>query len=190
MIDGALGVAALLAATFAAGLIAAYVVVGRRGRRASTPAGTGRILLPFTGTSISRRSLEAAVRLARAEDATIMPTFLAQVPRWLPLDAPLPKQCLRSMPLLEAIEQRAIARGVAVDSRIVRGRSYRDALIRVIEQEPVDRIIVSTTHLAGVGLTDSDLQWLLRKAPAEVIILRPGMEDHRTIGADAIEGHF
>jgi K+-sensing histidine kinase KdpD len=35
------------------------------------------ILLPFSGQQISRRSFEAAVRLAKAEDAIIMPAFLA-----------------------------------------------------------------------------------------------------------------
>ena len=47
-----------------------------------------------------------------------MPAFLARVPRTLPLDAPLPAQCLQAMPLLEAIEQRASTQGVAVDARI------------------------------------------------------------------------
>ena len=51
-----------------------------------------RILLPFTGRAISRRAFEAAVRLAKAEDATIMPAFLARVPRHLPIDSPLPAQ--------------------------------------------------------------------------------------------------
>src|SRR5947199_7929066 len=98
-----------------------------------------------------------------------MPAFLAQVPRRLPLDAPLPSQCLRSMPLLEAIEQKALAQGVKVDSRVGRGRTYRDALRRMIAEEPVDRIIVSTTGQPRTGLSDSDLQWLLQQAPAEIV---------------------
>ena len=102
-----------------------------------------RILLPFTGQAISRRSFEAAVRLAKAENAVIMPAFLATVPMNLPLDTALPVQCGRGMPLLEAIEQRATAQGVPVDSRVSRGRSSRDALRKLIEQEHFDRIIVS-----------------------------------------------
>lgn len=163
---------------------------GRRPRAAIAPAGGRRILLPFTGTSISRRSLEAAVRLARAEDATIMPTFLANVPRHLPIDAPLPAQCLQAMPLLEAIEQRALAAGVAVDARVGRGRSYRDALRHVIADEPVDRIIVSASANPRAGLTAQDLQWLLEKAPSEVLILRPGPEDDGRVTAEGIAGHF
>jgi hypothetical protein len=157
-------------------------------RRAAT--GTRRILLPFAGTSISRRSLEAAVRLAQAEGATIMPTYLARVPRHLPLDAPLPAQCLRVMPLLEAMEQRALAQGVAVDARVSRGRTYRDALRHQLDQEHVDRIVVSATTNERTGLNGADLQWLLTQVPAEVLILRPGFEDHRTVTSQALQGHF
>lgn len=182
----------LVVVAFCAGVALATLRRARAAARRTVPAaGTGRrILLPFSGTSISRRSLEAAVRLARAEGATIMPAFLAQVPRHLPLDSPLPNQCLRSMPLLEAIEQRAMAQGVSVDARVARGRSYQDALRRLVAEEPVDRIIVSASASPRSGLSDSDLRWLLQKAPAEVLILRPDSTDRRTIGADAVEGHF
>jgi hypothetical protein len=168
-----------------------------RARRSSAAAaaqrdatGTRRILLPFAGTSISRRSLEAAVRLARAEGATIMPTYLARVPRHLPLDAPLPLQCLSVMPLLEAIEQRVLAQGVAVDARVSRGRTYRDALRHQLDLESVDRIVVSATTDERTGLNGADLQWLLSQVPAEVLILRAGFEDHRVVTSTQLEGHF
>jgi hypothetical protein len=151
--------------------------------------GTRRILLPFAGTSISRRSLEAAVRLARAEGATIMPTYLARVPRHLPLDAPLALQCLSVMPLLEAIEQRVLAQGVAVDARVSRGRTYRDALRHQLALESVDRIVISATTDERSGLNGADLQWLLSQVPAEVLILRAGFEDHRVVTSKELEGH-
>lgn len=150
-----------------------------------------RILLPFTGQAISRRAFEAAVRLARAENATIMPAFLARVPRELPIDSPLPIQCSGGMPLLEAIEQRAAAEGIAVDSRIGRGRSYRDALARLLAQEQFDRVIVSATDSPRVGLSSEDLEWLLERVQAEVLILRPAPDDTRRISAaEGVAGHF
>ena len=154
------------------------------------PATVRRILLPFTGTEISRRAFEAAVRLARAENATLMPAFLARVPRNLPLDSALPAQCGAGMPLLEAIEQRAQNEGIAVDSRIARGRTYRDALRRLLEQEQFDRIIVSASENRNTGLSADDLEWLLERVPAEVMILRPAPDDTRRISADALAGHF
>src|SRR5271155_3412205 len=149
-----------------------------------------RILLPFTGEEISRRSFEAAVRLAKAENAIIMPAFLARVPMNLPLDTALPVQCARGMPLLEAIEQRATSLGVPVDSRVGRGRSARAALRQLIAQGHFDRIIVSADEDPRAGLSYEDLRWMLDRVPAEILILRPAPEDTRRISTEAVKGHF
>ena len=85
-------------------------------------------------TALSPRALDAALRLARAESATLVPVFLARVPLHLPLDAPLPRQSGVALPLQEAIEQRAAQFGVPVDARIERGRTYRHALRQTIAQ--------------------------------------------------------
>jgi hypothetical protein len=185
MIDVAVAIVA-----FAADIAGGWLIARRR-RRA--PAGAGRvhrILLPFTGGAISRRALDAALRLARAEDATLMPAFLATVPRHLPLDAAIPLQCELGMPLLEAIEQAAARADVPVDARVARGRTYRHALERLLDEEPVDRVIVSATSNGHKGLSAEDLEWMLEKVPAEVLILRPDPEDHRKLTAEAVRGHF
>jgi nucleotide-binding universal stress UspA family protein len=186
-----------LAVGLALGLAAARLIPSRRQRAqaATAPERVHRILLPFTGASISRRAFDAAVRLCRVEHATLMPCFLATVPLNLPLDAPLPHQCSVAMPLLEVIEQRAAAQDVPVDARIVRGRTYRDALRRELDEEKVDRVIVSATSNPGAGFSGEDLVWLLQRADAEVLILRPAPEDHRTVslngdGPPAVPGHF
>jgi hypothetical protein len=149
-----------------------------------------RILLPFSGEAISRRSFEAAVRLARAENATVMPAFLAVVPMNLPLETPLPVQCARGMPLLESIEQKLVAQGVCVDSRVGRGRTARDALRKLLEAETFDRIIVSADEDPHSGLGYEDLRWLLERVPAEILILRTAPEDTREISASTVPGHF
>jgi len=173
------------------GLAAGYWLPphGRRSGR-HAPTAVRRILLPFTGQAISRRSFEAAVRLAKAENAVIMPAFLATVPMNLPLDTALPAQCGRGMPLLEAIEQRTTAQGVPVDSRVSRGRSSRDALRKLIESEHFDRIIVSADEDPHSGLSYEDLRWMLERVPAEIMILRPAPEDTRRISLEAVGGHF
>ncbi len=154
------------------------------------PRPVRRILLPFTGQAISRRSFEAAIRLAKAENAIIMPAFLAQVPMSLPLDTALPVQCARGMPLLEAIEQRVSSQGIPVDSRVGRGRSARDALRNLLDQEHFDRIIVSADEDQRAGLGYDDLRWLLERVPAEIMILRPAPEDTRRISINGVGGHF
>jgi nucleotide-binding universal stress UspA family protein len=182
-------IAAIVVGGVAIGTLAGWWLPRGRHPLRDRPRTVHTILLPFTGSAISKRSFEAAVRLARAENATIMPAYLARVPRHLSLDAPLPAQCSAAMPLLEAIDQRATQLGVAVDSRVARGRSYRDALRRLLDQEPFDRVIVSATDNARTGFSSEDLQWLLERVPAEVLILRPAPDDHRTVTAE-VHGHF
>jgi nucleotide-binding universal stress UspA family protein len=180
-------------------LAAAAFVAGRclpdGDRRAAVAARRDpvhRILLPFTGASISRRAFDAAVRLARTEGATLMPCYLATVPLNLPLDAPLARQCLNAMTLLEVIEQRAVRQEVAVDARVSRGRTYRDALRRQLAEEPFDRVIVSAANHPGAGFSGDDLVWLLDRADSEVLILRPAPEDAREVSSAAVPvaGHF
>lgn len=183
--------ALIAAGALALGVAAGYWLPphGRRPRR-ERPRPVRRILLPFTGSTISRRALEAAVRLARAENAVIMPAFLARVPMTLPLDTPLPAACENGMPLVEAIEQKAGAQGIAVDSRIQRGRSYRDALRRLLDSEQFDRVIVSAGNGSNGGLDSDDLEWLLDRVPAEILILRPAAGDERRVSAAGVSGHF
>jgi hypothetical protein len=104
--------------------------------------------------------------------------------------AAVPAQCNLGMPLLEAIEQAAISAEIPVDARVGRGRTYRHALARLLAEEPVDRVIVPAAGDARQGLSGDDLVWLLERAPAEVLILRPGFTDGRRVTGDAVRGHF
>jgi nucleotide-binding universal stress UspA family protein len=172
----------VVVAALVIGLVGGFWLAKRRAHKApAEPDAVHHILLPFTGTEISRRAVDAALRLSRAEGATLMPAYLAAVPKSLPLDCSIPKEAAKAMAMLEAIEQRAVAKGVPVDSRIERGRTYRHALARLLSEEDFDRVVVSAGATGTQGLSGDDLVWLLERAPAEVMILRPGPEDHRMV---------
>jgi nucleotide-binding universal stress UspA family protein len=162
----------MIVALAAAALALAALAVALFRRRPPLTAGPRRILFPFTGHALSQPALDAALRLARAENATLVPVFLARVPMQMPLDSPLPRQCTAGLPLLETIEQRAAAAGVAVDARVDRGRTLRHAMREAIAHERFDRLVVA----AGDGLGSADVAWLLDHAPGEVVIIRPAGE--------------
>ncbi|MBV9804978.1 MAG: universal stress protein [Solirubrobacterales bacterium] len=154
---------------------------GRRTARPQVRAGGGRILFPFVAEDLSQRALDAALRLAVAEEATLVPVFLARVSLDLPLDAPLPRQCSLGMPLLEAIEQRATEVGVPVDSRIERGRNPRHALRQAIAAERFDRIVMAAASNGGPGFGADDVAWLIEHAPGEIVVLRPAAPNGRRL---------
>jgi universal stress protein family protein len=161
-----------------AGLIVgvALTLLLRRRRSAPGSAPRRRILFPYVGSQLSLSALDAALRIAHVEQATLVPAYLAPVPMSLPLETPIPRTCDRAFELQEAIEQRAAAAGVPVDGRIGRGRTVRHALRQLLEDERYDRIVVAAATAHTDGLSSGDVAWLLEHAPGEVAVLRPADE--------------
>jgi nucleotide-binding universal stress UspA family protein len=131
-----------------------------------------RILFPFVSSALSSSALEAALRLAKSEEATLVPVFLARVPMNLPLQAPLPRQSESALMLLETIEQRAATHGVPVDARVQRGRDNRHALREAIASNSYDRIVIAAAIQGCPGFHAGDVAWLLENAPGEIVVLR------------------
>jgi hypothetical protein len=169
----------LIVVALAAGFGGALVL--ERRRRAHALNGrerVRRIAFPFTGEGPSEQVLAAALRLARAEDATLLPVYLALVPLRLAVEVPLQAECDVAFRLLEAIEQRAARAGVPVDARIERGRTVRHTLRELIAHERFERMVVAAGSAAvgeavGEGFTPEDVAWLLEHVPGELIVLRP-----------------
>lgn len=176
----------------AVAVLAVPRLVHRTPPSSPSPRTDRRILFPFVAEDLSRPALDAALRLAAAERATLVPVFLARVSLDLPLDAPLPHQCSMAVPLLEAIEQRATEAGVPVDSRIERGRNRRHALRHAIATERFDRIVMAAASQDSPGFDADDVAWLLENAPGEIVVLRPAASDGtglRTRRAVAVGSH-
>ena len=144
----------------------------RSARRLPLRPDAGRILVPFSGT-LDPTVLDAAIRIARAEDAVLVPAYLLIVPLQYGEDSPLHDQVATAMPLLEAVEQAALEAGVPVDARIEKGRTLTHALKRLWEAEPFYRIVAPAPTNGHRGFTEKDLAWLLTHAPAETLVLKP-----------------
>jgi nucleotide-binding universal stress UspA family protein len=95
------------------------------------------------------------------------------VPFSLPLDSPLTQEVELALPLLEAVELRAIDEGVPVDARLEHGRSLRDALRRLWDVESFDRILLPVSADERAGFDERDVAWILMNAPTETLALRP-----------------
>jgi hypothetical protein len=157
---------AILAAAVVA-LAAALVWRLRPPRALRRPPGGRRLLVPFSG-DLDRTVLDAAIRIAHAEQAVLVPAYLRVVPLEYAEDSPVKDRVGRALPLLEAVERAALEAGVPVDARIEKGRTPTHALKRLWEVEHFDRILVPST-----SFTSKELAWLLERSPTETLVLKP-----------------
>jgi hypothetical protein len=144
----------------------------RTPRRLPVPEHARRILVPFEG-HLDETVLDAAIRIARAENAVLVPAYLLIVPLRYAEDSPLKDQVEVAMPLLEAVEHAALRAGVPVDARIEKGRTLTHALRRLWEVERFDRIVAPAPVAGAPGFDEKQLAWLLTNAPAETVVLKP-----------------
>jgi len=160
----------MIAALIVVGVLAA-AGIGAVAYRARRPRaryeGKGRILVPFSG-ALDPTVLNAAIRIARAEESMLVAAYLLVVPLQYPEEAPRRDQVAVAVPLLEAVELAALRAGVPVDARIEKGRSLTHALRRLWEVERFERIVAPAP-----GFSAKELAWILTNAPAETIVLRP-----------------
>ena len=164
---------ALLVAAVALAIALAFVLIRRRPpKRLPVSASARRILVPFAGR-LDETVLSAAIRIARAEEAVLVPAYLLIVPLRYDEDSPVKDEVKIAMPLLEAVEHAALRAGVAVDARIEKGRTLTHALRRLWEVERFDRIVAPAPVNGGGGFTEKELAWLLANAPTETLVLKP-----------------
>jgi hypothetical protein len=163
-------------AILVAALAGVLVYRSRPPRPLRAPRNARRVLLPFTGNGLDPAVLNAAIRIARAENAVLVPAYLLRVPLEYPEDSPLTKEVAIAMPLLEAIEHAALRCGVPVDARIERGRTPTHALGRLWSVEQFDRVIApapADNPNGSSGFSPRDLTWILTNSPTETLVLKP-----------------
>jgi hypothetical protein len=156
--------------------LAAVVAALARSRRPPKPlpirGDRRRVLVPFAG-SLDAGVLAAAIRIARAENAVLVPAYLLIVPLQYAEDSPQREQVKLAMPLLEAVEHAALRAGIPVDARIEKGRTLTHALRRLWEAEDFDRIVAPAPTNGREGFSEKELAWLLTHAPTETVVLKP-----------------
>ena len=145
----------------------------RFARRRRPKPGSRRVLVPFTRGHLEQTVLDAAIRIAHAEDATLVPAYLILIPMEFELDAPMSQECEMALPLLEAVEHAALRAGVPVDARVESGRTPIHALERLWAVEHFDRIVIPAPAGREPGFMPKELLWMLTHAPSETVILRP-----------------
>ncbi|HVP80239.1 MAG TPA: universal stress protein [Thermodesulfobacteriota bacterium] len=131
-----------------------------------------RVLVPTSGTLYSERGIELACRLGEEQKAEIYLINVIEVPRTLPLDAPLVEAETKAEDVIKRGEEIVILRGLPVKGEVKRGRVAGEEIIRAAKDYDADLIVMgirSEIRMAQEILSrTSDL--VLRRAPCEVIL--------------------
>ena len=131
-----------------------------------------KILVPTSGTLYSERGIELACRLGEEQKAEIYLVNVIEVPRTLPLEAPMPEAETRAEEVIQRGQEIVILRGLPVKGEVKRGRVAGEEIIRTAKDWEADLIVMGIRlqiRMAQelLGRT-SDL--ILRRAPCEVIV--------------------
>jgi nucleotide-binding universal stress UspA family protein len=137
-----------------------------------------KILVPTSGTPYSERGIELACRLGEEQKAEIFLINVIEVPRTLPLEAPLPEAESKGKDILKRGEEIVVLRGLPARGEVRRGRIAGEEIIRAAKDWEADLIVMgirSQIRMAQEILgRNSDL--ILRRAPCEVILDKPSTE--------------
>lgn len=131
-----------------------------------------KILVPTSGTLYSERGIELACRLGEEQKAEIYLVTVLEVPRTLPLEAPMPEAEAQAEDIIKRGESIVSLRGLPAKGEVKRGRVAGEEIIRMARDWEADLIVMgirSEIRMAQeiFGRT-SDL--VLRRAPCEVIV--------------------
>ena len=141
-----------------------------RARR--TVGAVKKILVPTSGTLYSERGIELACRLGEEQKAEIYLINVIEVPRTLPLEAPMPEAEAKAKDIIKEGEAIVNLRGLQAKGEVRRGRVAGEEIIRAAKDWEADLIVMgirSQIRMAQDILgRSSDL--VLRRAPCEVIV--------------------
>jgi nucleotide-binding universal stress UspA family protein len=133
-----------------------------------------RILVPTVGTVFAGREVELACRLGEDQKAEILLAYLLEVPRTLPLGAPMPQEEFKAREALELAKTIVDLHGLPSRIETLRARVAGERIAQVAREQDIDMIIVGIRP--GMGLPYEafarTVDVLMRKAPCELLIDR------------------
>jgi nucleotide-binding universal stress UspA family protein len=133
-----------------------------------------KILVPAVGPIFAGREVELACRLGEEQKAEIFLAYLLEVPRTLPLEAPMPQEEAKAKEALELAKTIVDLHGLPSRMEVLRARVAGERIAQVAGEQGVDLIIVGMKP--GMGLPYEafarTVDVLMRKAPCELLIDR------------------
>ncbi len=131
-----------------------------------------RILVPTSGTYYSEQGIELACRLGMEQKAEILVINVLEIPRTLPLEAPMPDVEAKSRDIVKRGETIVQLKGLLAKSEVKRGRVAGEEIIRAAKDWEADLIVMgirSQIRMASEVLGRTS-HLILNRAPCAVIL--------------------
>jgi nucleotide-binding universal stress UspA family protein len=141
-----------------------------------------RILVPILAQSeATDRIVALAAQMIRQRNGSAVLLAVIEVPFTLPINAQVEEDEKYALELLERAEavaqQCGTKNGNRISRRILKARNAGAAIVREAEEETVDMILIARTSIRGRGnvqQVNPAIDYVLKNAPCEVLVLSPG----------------
>ncbi len=132
-------------------------------------------LVPLMASSATMHALAVAGEAARHQKAKVLATYVIEVSREYPVDAELDVESRRGEMILRKAEQLAASRHFTLEAALLQARSAGHAILDEVTRQGVTLIAVGVPASSNGGVDlGKTAEYLLRKAPCEVWIIREG----------------
>ncbi len=130
-----------------------------------------RILVPTSGMPYSEKGIELACRLGTEQEAEIVLTYVLEIPRTLPLNAPIPEAEKEANEALKRGKEIVELHNLIPILRLERAREAGEGIVKVAKDNDVDVIVlgIRPTWRGSQNIWGKTTDILLRKAPCEVV---------------------
>lgn len=142
-----------------------------------------RLLVPLTGSDTDSQLLKYVARIAHRKNSDLTLIYVVEVGQELPLDAELPAELLQGERVLEngrdLVKKTLDGRSSYVSTDLLQARAAGPAIVDEAYQDGVDAILMGAKVHKRLGkrTIGDTVDYVLRNAPCEVVILRGAMSE-------------
>jgi nucleotide-binding universal stress UspA family protein len=132
------------------------------------------VLVPVDGSQAAYNALAVACDAAKRAKARLHLLYIIEVPRSIPLDAPLEGEVQRGEEVLEQAERIADEYGISTEGDVVQARQAGPAVVDEAAERGVDVIIMGVEYHRPYGQFELGRlpQYVLENSGAQVWLIR------------------
>ncbi len=141
------------------------------------------IVVPVSGSSVDQRLMDVARKMCQHKQVEITLVYVVEVQQSMPLDAELPDEINTGEAVLRQVSKLAHddldAQGSHVYTELLQARSAGAAIVDEAIDKNADAILIGSSLRRQYGrlTTGETVDYVLRNAPCEVIVLRQALPD-------------